>query len=237
MYETSIDTEHGIREKVYASSSTHHGEFRNPGNSKGSGIHVTAVIVVSASGLKAPPFFFISGKRKYADWFEPLLPDVYCDKDGIPHKLCENQWFPDNGVHKLTENGSMEMDILAAFIGHFNSFVRQFVHPSQNILLTLDGHSSRNGFERLRRCMRHNIDVVQAPANTSHVLQPCDKCFNKKFKDSIRETKSELDKMALTNTKTVKLKLMLGVIAHDAITGEDAKRSFRECGLFPLNPA
>ena len=28
---------------------------------------------------------------------------------------------------------------------------------------------------------------------------------------------------------------MLGVIAHDAITGEDAKRSFRECGLFSRN--
>ena len=140
---------------------------------------MTAVIVVSASGLKAPLLFVISGKRQYADWFVPLPRDVYCDKDGIPHKLCENQWFPDSGVHKLTENGSMEIDILAGFIDHFNSFVRQFVHPSQNILLTLHRHSSRNGFEWLRRCMRHNIDVVQAPANTSHVLQPCDKFVKK----------------------------------------------------------
>ena len=71
MDETSIDAEHGKREKVYGSSSTHHGGFRNSDNSKGSGRHVTAVIVVS------PPFLVISRKRKYADWFEPLPRDLY----------------------------------------------------------------------------------------------------------------------------------------------------------------
>ena len=129
----------------------------------------------------------------------------------------------------------MEMDILAAFIDHFNNFVRKFVHPSKKTRLTLDGNSSRNGVEWLQRCVKHNIEVVKASTNTSHVLQPSGPLINNKFKDSIRETKSELDKMALINTKTIKLKLMLGVVARNSITGEDAKQSFRDCDLCPLD--
>lgn len=95
------------------------------------------------------------------------------------------------------------MNILAAFIEHFNTFVRNFVQPSKKILLPFDGHSSRNRIEWMPRCMKQNIQVVQVLANNSLVLQPCNQVVNKRFKEVIRVSKPELDKMDLNETKTI----------------------------------
>ncbi len=50
------------RTKVFGSSQTHHGGFVASSSGDESGTHVTAVIAVSASGRKTPPFFIEQGK-------------------------------------------------------------------------------------------------------------------------------------------------------------------------------
>lgn len=41
--------------------------------------------------------------------------------------------------------------------------------------------------------------------------------------------------MGLTNNKTIKLNMLLGVVEQNFIKVEDTKRSFRSCVLFPLD--
>ncbi len=65
MDETSISSEFGKRIKVFGSSQTHHGGFVSSSTRIRSGTHVTAVIAVSASGRKTPPFFIVQGKKSY----------------------------------------------------------------------------------------------------------------------------------------------------------------------------
>eukprot|EP00171_Calliarthron_tuberculosum_P002548 IDg2548t1 len=126
--ETHVDGEFGHRVKVFGSSRTHQGGFRVSAAKGGSGKHVTAVVVTSASGRKLPPFLVFAGKNTMSGWFEPLPVSSYKDRHGIPHWLTIPGWFPNDAVIVPTENGSME----------------------KSILLCLDGHSSRNGHNGCR---------------------------------------------------------------------------------------
>lgn len=65
--------------------------------------HFTAEIAVSASGLMAPPFFIVQGKRSTSSWFEPLP---------------RYSW------------GSMASEIIQAFTRHLNTFLRKFLPTS-----------------------------------------------------------------------------------------------------------
>ena len=103
------------------------------------------------------------------------------------------------------------------------------------ILLTLGGHSSRGGHLWVDICKSYNIEVIQAPANTSHFLQPCDQTINKKFKPTIRKVRDDLCSAVLANTRTVQFKLMCAIVGHDMISTDDIRRSFQDTGLFPLN--
>ena len=59
--ETSVDSTFGIRRKEFRSSQTHYGEFRASYKSQGIGKQIKAVVSVSASGRKAPPFLSSRG--------------------------------------------------------------------------------------------------------------------------------------------------------------------------------
>lgn len=75
--ETKVDPEFGKKIKVYGDSSSHHGGFRASTTSSGTGRHVTAVIAVSASGKRCPPFFIVQGKQVMSNWLDPLDSDTY----------------------------------------------------------------------------------------------------------------------------------------------------------------
>lgn len=53
---TSVDSTFGRSVKGLGTSHTHHGEFRSPVSKQVSGKHIKAMVAVSASGRKAPPF-------------------------------------------------------------------------------------------------------------------------------------------------------------------------------------
>ena len=62
MDETGIDCEFGQKEKVASSSSSNHSGSRISADGSGTGVHVTCVVAVSASGLRCPPFLYYSRK-------------------------------------------------------------------------------------------------------------------------------------------------------------------------------
>ena len=61
MDETAVSAEFGQPVKVFGAADKKHGGFR-AAPAYGSGKHITAVVAVSASGRKPPPFFIVAGK-------------------------------------------------------------------------------------------------------------------------------------------------------------------------------
>ncbi len=105
---------------------------------------------MSASGRKAPPFL-VAGKRVISAWFDPLSKEVFGN-----HKLTALNWFPEDGVVKVTENGSMTREILPAFMKHLHKFVTKLLPSGMSYLLCLDGHKSRLGYAWLES----NLDLM-----------------------------------------------------------------------------
>ena len=133
----------------------------------------------------------------------------------------------------MTENGSMEMEILQAFITHISKHFQKIV-GSLSVLLTLDGHASRNGAGWIEECRRHNIDAIIAPANTSHFLQPCDHAVNKRFNTAMREFRDAYGMQDNIDTRKVNFNLAYAVHAHEQITTMEITEGFAQTGLQPF---
>lgn len=142
-----------------------------------------------------------------AQWFWPLGESYNALKGSYLDKLTKPNWFPGEGCVICSENGSMEKYIIPLFIEHLNRFVRKHVHSSNDYLLLLDGHSSRNGADWLVTALSNKCQVAQSPANTSHELQPCDRDVNKKFKSTSRKVRDEICEVQVTDTRTMRVKL------------------------------
>lgn len=105
--------------------------------------HITAAVAVSASGRKAPPFFIVAGQRVMSNWISPL-GNMEEEKGGhsyysICDKYYHEGWFPKDGIIKMSENGSMQIEILPALMKHIDKAVRAVVSPGTSYLLTRDG--------------------------------------------------------------------------------------------------
>lgn len=83
--------------------------------------------------------------------------------------------------------------------------------------------------------MQHNVEIIQAPANTSHSLQPIDQDVNKQFKCTERRVRDELLEMHLLPSNSIGVKLMLGFAGWESILGKSITYSFRKRGLWPMN--
>ena len=91
--------------------------------------HITTLVAVSAGGHKSPPFFIVEGKSINERWFDPISGSF---AKGFASGICARYsvpgWFPDSfAVVKVSENGSMGMEILKAAIKHNSKFMRTIV--------------------------------------------------------------------------------------------------------------
>ena len=237
MDETHVNGEFGKRKSVYRPADSHHGGFvAIKKKHEDDGSHVTVVLAVSASGKKASPFLIAEGKRNMSNWYCKLEKEEYKLSSGRLSMLTEDGWFPSDACVVMVEKGSMEMRIIPLFMRHLNMFVRKYVPKENEYLLFLDGHSSRKGIERLELAQIFKCVVFQSPANTSHFLQPCDQNVNKTFQTTLRCVHDELC-VASNNAvdiRNIKIKLMLTIVAIEAITPEDIRKSWNITGLWPI---
>ena len=130
-------------------------------------------------------------------------------------------------------NGSMEKGIVPLLVDHIERNVRTL--PVGKIVVCLDGHSSRNGFDWLESCVEKGIEVVQSPANTSHFLQPCDSFIYKCFQKAVRTQRDTLCLMAVSDTKAIWFKLMFGAAGFRAISQGIVQASLTATGLWPMD--
>ncbi len=110
-----------------------------------------------------------------------------------------------------------------------------FLPSSASYLLTLDGHKSRIGFEWLELCHKTQFKVLQAPADTSHFPQPCDKFANKAFQGAVRDMMDKVTSIAILNTKSVLLKLLCGIFGFHRIRTQYIRKRSKVTGLFPVD--
>lgn len=165
--------------------------------------------------------------------FSPLDRNFYGRGDPtLTGDLAEEGRFAEGGRVVCTPKGSMDTHVLPLFIHHMNEFVRRFIPKTVFYLLTLDGCGSRKGAEWVQGALDAKCEVVLAPANTSHFVQPCDQDINKGFKLRIREVRDDLMHQNVTDTKSVRLKLMCGVEALQNISIEHCAISFAKTGLY-----
>ena len=146
-----------------------------------------------------------------------------------------NNWFPSDGVIAVSDKGSMTMELLPMFIRHFNRNARRYVNSGESIVITIDGHRSRNGVEWLQLCQQFSIEVVQAPANTTHFLQPCDSHILKSFKSSMRRLRDAFCTSNIMDTRAVNFKLAVGLAGYRGIKPWIVRKSFEDVGLFPMD--
>ena len=234
MDETAIDCVYGEKQKVVCSSDGNSSGFQNSPASSGTGGHVTAVLASSASSKTTPPFFIVAGKHHMLSWTDVAPPQTHKElSTSFLERFTRPRWFPNDGVIICSEKGSMTMDIIPTFIKHMNAFIRKETPAEKHVLLTLDGHSSRNGLSWLKEAEKNKIIVVKAPANTSHFLQPCDQTINKRIAKGVRRSRDTLIKAGFLNNKCVQVKLISALSAMSDISPNDVRTSFTNIGIWP----
>ena len=202
---------------------------------KDAGKHVTAGIAVAACENIAPPLSSGVGKKVVKAWKQPLSKSDFTNSYGVPHWLCEESWFPPETALHVTKCGSVDRNIIVKVAEHINNHVRKTIDSEKNIVLLVDGHSSRDGLEWLEACERLNIVVVRLLANTTHIIQPCDQFVNRTFQQTVRRIWDELLSMSHLSWANTSYKIKLAVAGHQAITPDDARKSFSKCGLWPMD--
>lgn len=56
---------------------------------------ITAIVAISSSGRKAPPFFILAGKRVMYKWFDPVRGKVRSNHPYVNRFTNEgSKWFP-----------------------------------------------------------------------------------------------------------------------------------------------
>ena len=173
-------------------------------------------------------------KRVMPSWMQPLDKNVFSHAQVKPHRICNGNWFPEKTKIVVGKCGSVDREIICMVAHHINEHARKTVTRGLPILLLIDGHSSRNSPAWLDVCQKSNIVVVRLQENTTHILQPCDQSTNKTFQRAVRSTRDEI--LALSHFKYAKnaFKVKLAVVGHQAITPDIARRSFEECGMWPM---
>lgn len=91
-----MDGAFGKRIKTFTTARSHHGGFVSV--QKGSGKHLTAVLIASASGKLAPLFAIAAEKSVMKSWIEPMPQAFYKDGKNVPHWLAESGWMPKDSV-------------------------------------------------------------------------------------------------------------------------------------------
>lgn len=85
----------------------------------------------------------------------------------------------------MTANDSMESEFILAFVEHVSRQLCKTFPKYKHVLLSLDGHGSRNGARWLKEAAKENIKVCLQPRNTLVFLQTNDQRTNRQLKKDI----------------------------------------------------
>lgn len=78
-----------------------------------------------------------------ATWLYPLSANEFKHADGTSHWRSQEDWCPPETALCVTRAGSMDRQIINHVVCHINKHARKTVRQDGNIVLLVDGHSSR----------------------------------------------------------------------------------------------
>jgi len=137
---------------------------------------------------------------------------------------------------KVSDNGSIDQNLLVAVVEHINKYVRSYLCKDIPFFLTLDRHASRKGQEWISVCRQHNIVAVVNASYTTQITQPCDQDVNKVINSSGKYLRDLFLSSGFFDTRQVAFNLMCGVYGIQAVKPHDITTSFEKTGVFPLDP-
>jgi hypothetical protein len=151
-------------------------------------IHSTVTLCTSPGGggrMMAPHFLFQSAYKDQRN-FLPGTNDVSSDENetGYQDPTTWMNWLALFILYKnklLLELGCIcfvFQNVLCFCLTKYLSGYQQ----NQTVLLTLDGHYSHLDLDSIFMAAKHNILILCLPSHATHILQPNDKAFNRKFK-------------------------------------------------------
>lgn len=237
MDETAVTGELGEKKKVFTSSKSNACGYRAT-EGKGIGKHLTAVLIANADGKVLPPFFVFEGKKEMKAWFAPLVDmneRQLKDPLGERYWFSKEGWFPKDAFTIGTANGSMQQHVIHYVIDHIRRHTKDYIEEDEHLLLLLDGHKSRYGWEWLDRAVKNNIEIAQSPANTTHFLQACDSTINKKFQQSVRRVRDVIASNMLVDFGKMQLKLIMAIGGMRSLQPDVVRMAFQKTGLWPMD--
>lgn len=196
--------------------------------------HMTAMCCHSAGGTAVPPLIVLPGLKK------------------MPKELAGPALAgPNQAWYCSTVNGWMTEGTFYCWVLLFCAWSSQYratVLPqnlkAENILLVIDGHTSRRCPWAIPMLMFHNITVLILPAHTTHLLQAFDvglaaalkAQFNRFLAIEKRAHEDEAQKLS-TAAWVRKVVVSAFLRAWASVTsGPLCARSFEKVGIWPPNP-
>ena len=82
-------------------------------------------------------------------WISPLKPAEIICPSPTTSRLSADHWYHEGTVIMTADKGSMEKRLISHVIEHIDRCMRKEVPAELPYCLTLDGHSSREGYEWL----------------------------------------------------------------------------------------
>lgn len=174
---------------------------------------VTLVQAVSATGMRAPPFFVFPRAR-----FQP-------------HFLNGGPMGAKGGANS---SGWITAELFVEFLKIFQAFTRcNREHP---VLLLLDNHESHCSLAALQFCRNNGLHVIAFPPHCSHRLQPLDVGVFKPFKIAINK---QFDTFMRMNpgrlVQVFDIPSMVSRALEIGVNEVNIKSGFRSTGIWPLD--
>lgn len=196
--------------------------------------HLTAMCCHSAGGAAVPPYFVLTNLQNLPrELSTPYL-------SGPDHA-----WYCSTTQGWMTEGTFYAwVMMLVAWMGQYRANVLPAHLKQSEILLILDGHSSRRCPWAIPLLRFHGISVLVLPAHTTHLLQAFDVVLASPLKSHFRrflaaeKQANEHRRGSLSQAAWSRLVTVAAFIrAWRCVTsGSLCARSFEKVGIFPLCP-
>lgn len=181
------------------------------------GENVTVMLCGNAEGDLLPPFFILKKHNK-----------------SIAAQFAEN--LPPNAEMYMGSSSWQTTD-------SFAQWLRFFIHQVQPealkpVLLIVDGHASHKTLDAITLAQENHVQMLSLPPNTTHKMQPLDRCFMASFKKAYGQACEKLMR-ELNGGKLITKDVSL--LARNALNSMEARvpvnliKGFQVTGIEPFD--
>ena len=187
-------------------------------NREAPGSHLTLLLTTSAIGDILPTLY--------------LYPGASSDIAKIPTEAFSAD---DNNYHKVTPSAKMDEDTFQQWIALFVSkwLPNYRSDPDEYALLLVDGHASRLNVSTLLTAARNKVIVLCFPSHLTHILQPNNDAFNKRFKETLSPFFTDLAEISESFSTADIASICVKALKKDH--SEYVKKSWKNTGIYPIS--